>query len=129
MNGLAQPAYVALGGAAGALLRWSLGAAIQARWGGDFPLGTWSVNLLGCLLIGALVGGSSRLELSPAARLLLVSGLLGALTTFSTFALEAIELARTRLDLAALYLAASLIAGLTGVLAGDALAAAALPRP
>ncbi len=83
---------VALGGAIGAVLRYSItGFAVQ-RWGNMFPVGTLIVNVLGCLLIGGLAfAASEREQLSEATRLLLITGLLGSLTTFSTFGFDTFE--------------------------------------
>ena len=62
---------------------------------GRFPWGTLAVNVLGCLLIGAILGwASTRENVSETTRLFLVTGILGSLTTFSTFGNETIELFR-----------------------------------
>lgn len=85
---------VALGGAAGALLRWGLGSALARSGGEGFPWGTLGVNLLGCLLIGLLWVLTERQWLSPRLAPLIFTGLLGAFTTFSTFSLDALLLVR-----------------------------------
>ena len=62
---------------------------------GRFPWGTLAVNVLGCLLIGAILGwASTRENVSETTRLFLVPGMRGSLTTFSTFGNETIELFR-----------------------------------
>ena len=76
---------VALGGAIGAMSRYLVIDGVHRRWPSAFPAGTLVVNVTGCLLIGFLVQASAALSISPATRLLLITGLLGALTTFSTF--------------------------------------------
>ena len=84
---------VGCGGFVGAVARWSLSSWVQRSSGGDFPLGTWVANMLGCLLIGvvfALV--EARPEWSPHVRLFVMVGLLGAFTTFSTFSHETLDL-------------------------------------
>ena len=85
---------VAIGGGIGAVLRYLVANTGQSLTISDFPLGTLIVNIVGCALIGfvtALLIGplSQHRELL---RLLLVVGILGGFTTFSTFALDSIEL-------------------------------------
>lgn len=84
---------IALGGAAGALLRWALAGSTQHLTGASFPYGTLVVNVLGCLLIGvlgyALAGPVLIREEFRAAVLI---GVLGSLTTFSTFGWETLEM-------------------------------------
>ena len=85
-----QALAVAVGAAAGALLRWGAGLALNARWAG-FPLGTLLVNLVGGLLVGvALAWFESRPD--EWLRLLVVTGFLGGLTTFSAFSVESLLL-------------------------------------
>ncbi|RMG16626.1 MAG: fluoride efflux transporter CrcB [Planctomycetota bacterium] len=86
---------VALGGSAGAVLRYTLSEWAQRRVQGNFPAGTLLVNVLGCLVIGALMSlVQARQEaLSANMRLFLSVGLLGSLTTFSTFGYQTFELA------------------------------------
>jgi fluoride exporter len=87
---------VALGGAVGSLARWQL-ASLVTRAAGDykFPLGTFVVNVIGCLIMGALAGYAAKHgEFSTNARLLLFTGLMGGFTTFSAFGLETFELMR-----------------------------------
>jgi len=79
--------YVALGGAAGSLARWGLGAGIDRFVGSTFSWGTLAVNMLGCFVFGVLAGlAESRMPLGEEYRLLLFVGFLGAFTTFSTYA-------------------------------------------
>lgn len=76
----------------GAWLRFALGAALN-QVAPRLPLGTLAANLVGGLLIGAAIAWLARHpELSPAWRLFVVAGFLGALTTFSTFSIESLEL-------------------------------------
>ena len=86
----AQMFAVAGGAAIGALLRWLAGLWLNAQWSG-FPLGTLLVNCVGGLLIGLLL---VQFERSPneLLRLLLVTGFLGGLTTFSAFSVESLVL-------------------------------------
>jgi fluoride exporter len=90
-----QVLAVALGGAVGSALRYvtTLGAARLVGTG--FPLGTFLVNVLGCLLAGFVFGlTEERAFLPPIARILLLTGFLGGYTTFSTFAVETVSLLR-----------------------------------
>jgi fluoride exporter len=84
---------VALGGAAGALLRYGLSGWLQAMTGAVFPVGTFGVNVLGSFIIGLVLQlGSERFLLSVELRLLLTTGFCGGLTTFSTFSFETLRL-------------------------------------
>ena len=112
---------IGFGGFIGAILRYLVSGQVQKLSESvNFPYGTLAVNLLGCLLIGAL----TRLDeirdiLTPDMRFLIFIGLLGAFTTYSTFSNEAINLVNDRrFDLAFLYMGAHLVLGLGAVLAG-----------
>lgn len=87
--------YVALGGAAGAVLRFVVTNLSQKYIGGNFPWGTLAVNLLGSFLIGLLWGLYQEKVFSANFYLLGVTGMMGAFTTFSTFSLENLHLFRT----------------------------------
>lgn len=85
--------YVALGGAAGSVMRYLVGVAIQSRSGVDFPAGTLLVNLTGCLLLGFLIRYAlATPAITPEFRALLTTGLCGGYTTFSTFGYETVAL-------------------------------------
>ncbi len=85
-------AAVGIGAAVGAWLRWALSLAFNARIE-TLPLGTLAANLVGGYLIGIAVALFNDLpQLAPEWRLLLVTGFLGGLTTFSTFSAEAVAL-------------------------------------
>lgn len=118
---------VAAGGAAGAALRYLVGVVVL-RWHPEAgPVGTFLVNIGGCFLIGLLMPLAEGRSLPPLAGLLLVTGFLGGLTTFSTFGHETIFLATARrLDLALLNAAASLLMGLLAVYLGRVLVRAAI---
>ena len=83
---------VGAGAALGAWLRWWLGLALNPVFP-TLPLGTFAANLIGGYLIGIAVAALAHVEaLSPEIRLLIVTGFLGGLTTFSTFSAEATTL-------------------------------------
>ena len=85
-------AAVGIGAAVGAWLRWALSLALNARIEA-LPLGTLAANLIGGYLVGLCVALFQDLpQLAPEWRLLLVTGFLGGLTTFSTFSAEAVAL-------------------------------------
>ena len=91
-----QLLLVGLGGALGALARWKLGGLVLHHtpdW--RFPLSTFVVNVLGCLVAGVLAGLWIKQDLfTPETRLFLFTGLLGGFTTFSAFGLETVSLLR-----------------------------------
>ena len=120
-----QAGAVSLGAAVGGLLRWFAGMALNGLWPG-FPLGTLLVNCLGGALIGVAMVWFSR---SPdeLLRLLLVTGLLGGFTTFSSFSAESLGLVqRGDLGLALLHSAAHLLGALACTALGYGLARAVL---
>ncbi len=120
-----QAGAVALGAAVGGLLRWFAGMALNGLWPG-FPLGTLLVNCLGGALIGVAMVWFSR---SPdeLLRLLLVTGLLGGFTTFSSFSAESLGLVqRGDFGLALLHSAAHLLGALACTALGYGLARAFL---
>jgi CrcB protein len=115
----------ALGGALGALARWAVTTALPHAHGA-WPWATLLVNLTGCLAIGALLAVLlARFPHSPWLRPFLAVGVLGGYTTYSTFAVDVVQLARSgRSALALAYLVVSVVGGVlavvTGLLAGRA---------
>ena len=87
---------VAMGGALGSVARFKLsGFVLHHAIDWRFPLGTFIVNVLGCVVIGVLAGLAVKQEFfSPEARLFLFTGVLGGFTTFSAFGLETFDLLR-----------------------------------
>ena len=87
--------FVALGGSAGSVARYLISVYVQRYSWISFPLGTFLVNALGCLLIGFLYGTFQKgTVVSNDMRLLLTVGFCGGFTTFSTFANEGFTLLR-----------------------------------
>jgi CrcB protein len=83
---------ISIGASLGAVLRWSLDISFNSLFP-NMPLGTLSANLLGAYLIGiAMAVFASQPQLSPEWRLLVITGFLGGLTTFSTFSAQVTEL-------------------------------------
>ena len=84
---------VTIGGGLGALSRYGVTLLAVQLFGSKFPWGTLIVNLAGCFLIGLSFSLADRglNIMNPSARLFFVTGYLGGLTTFSTFALETVN--------------------------------------
>jgi fluoride exporter len=83
---------IAVGGAAGSLLRYLVGGAVQRMSAGGFPVGTMFVNVSGCFLIGILLRQFLNMQVSPELRAFLIVGFCGGFTTFSTFSAETLGL-------------------------------------
>ena len=113
---------IAVGGALGSVGRHGVNVLIHGRWPlMRFPLATLIVNIAGCMIIGLLAGliVSERIALRFYWREFLFVGILGGFTTFSTFGLDTITLARTHSMSAALWnVTAQVVIGLLAVQAG-----------
>ena len=128
---LAEPRTVmliAIGGALGTVARYELSLAVPVR-PGALPITTLIINVVGALLLGALLGTLGRT--APNDRImrpLLGVGFLGGFTTFSTFAVETVQLVRhEQAAVAAIYVIASIAFGLAAASAGERLVHA-IPR-
>lgn len=115
-----------MGGFVGALLRYGLSGWVYSLNRSDFPSGTLVVNVVGALILGLVVGLAERHIIHPNLQLFLTIGLLGALTTFSTFSYETIMLLEVGSYLKAfmnvlLSVLLALIAAFIGLAAGRAL--------
>lgn len=109
---------VFIGAGLGGLMRHGVNLA-AARLGSDFPYGTLAINVIGSILMGALVGWFALRGDSPQARLFLATGVLGGFTTFSTFSLEAVGLLeRGEVGAALTYVLASVAIGIGGLFLG-----------
>ena len=112
---------VGLGGLLGSLARYRLGGLVLHHTAGwRFPVSTFTVNLLGCALVGVLAGiAEHRHGLSPAVRLFLITGFCGGFTNFSAFGLETMYLLRRhQAPWALANVVASVAAGLLAVWLG-----------
>ena len=109
---------ICIGACVGALARWQLN--VHFNQGDILPWGTLYANLIGGYLIGVCVAVFQQLpELDPLWRLLLVTGFLGALTTFSSFSSEVVQmLIQSRYGMAVLTAAVHLLGSLLLTLAG-----------
>ena len=92
--GIRTPIAISFGAIAGALSRYYLTLWFVQRFGSGFPLGTFAINLTGCFAMGFLVTifSASSATISPELKLLILTGFLGAYTTFSTYGLESYSL-------------------------------------
>lgn len=118
---------VALGGAIGSVARYKLsGFVLHHTVDWRFPAGTFAVNVIGCLVAGLLAGLAERHHLlSPEARLLLFTGVLGGFTTFSAFGLETVHLLkRGETAIAAANVVISVVAGVLALWLGMAVGSA-----
>lgn len=117
---------VGLGSFLGGGSRFLVSKAMTALWATPFPLGTFAVNILGCLLIGFFSGlNDGGGWMTPHTKLILTTGFCGGFTTFSTFMNESNSLLKDgNYALVMLYLGLSLLLGLAAVVAGHQLAKA-----
>jgi fluoride exporter len=113
-------ALVFLGAGLGGVVRYLLSLALNPLFQ-PLPLGTLASNLSGCYLAGIVAGALViRTDLDPAIRIVLITGFLGGLTTFSSFALEVTQLLATGKTLTAgsailVHVAGSIVAALLGL--------------
>lgn len=115
-------ALVALGGAIGSVLRYSVGRVMGPQADTSIPWHTFAVNASGAFAIGLLLVIAARSGWPAWWRPLIAVGILGGYTTFSTFSLEVVELGlRGHFVVAAGYAIGSLSAGIAGCAAGIAI--------
>ena len=116
---------VITGAAIGAPLRFLSDRAVQARHDTVFPWGTFTVNVLGSLILGIITGAVTAGGASPQVQLAVGTGFCGALTTYSTFSYETLRLLEDDARLfAAANLVASVVAGLGSAFLGVAISQA-----
>ncbi|MEK6676369.1 MAG: fluoride efflux transporter CrcB [Planctomycetota bacterium] len=121
---MAKLLLIFVGSGLGGVLRYLWGGAVQRLSGGNFPIGTLTINVVGCLCIGFLMGAlSGRWMIRENYRIALLVGVLGGFTTFSTFGWETFAMLndgqKTR---AFLNVVASVVLGLAAVWMGYRLA-------
>jgi len=115
-----EVSIIGIGGAVGSILRYTTGQYIAKQFPHAIPTGTLLVNIIGCLLIGFLIGFFDKQQIINAhLKLLLITGFCGGFTTFSTFAAEIYNLiTNNQIPQALLYIGLSVILGLLAVWAG-----------
>jgi fluoride exporter len=126
--------WVALGGALGSIARYGISVVTARIWGSAFPWGTILINVAGSFIIsffGTLTNIGGPLPAGPGLRIFVVVGFCGGFTTFSSFSLQTLELARGNEWLGAFgNVVLSVVLCLLAVAAGHLLATeiAQLPR-
>ena len=120
MSHMQKTILVGVAGLIGTLLRYWLSGLVARQYGETFPWGTLVVNLVGCFLAGAVFYVTEeRFLISPTLRTVILIGLLGGFTTFSSYGLQTFTLLRDgEIGWAAINIAASNVFGLLMVWTG-----------
>ncbi|GIV55159.1 MAG: putative fluoride ion transporter CrcB [Candidatus Kapaibacterium sp.] len=111
---------VGVGGMLGSIARYGVAVFFSTRMPLGFPYGTLTVNIVGCFLIGVVVGLAGRGNfVTPEVRLFLATGFCGGFTTFSSFAYEVVEMVKAhRYELAVAYVVGSVVVGIGATVVG-----------
>lgn len=111
---------VGIGGAVGSILRYLTSVLLNKYFQSNFPIATFTANVLGCLLIGILLGYFEKQHLAnPELKLLLITGFCGGYTTFSTFSAENINIIQSgQIETVFIYTALSILISFTAVWIG-----------
>ena len=113
---------IGVGSFIGGAGRYLISKTIQTQILSSFPWGTFTVNVAGCFLIGAVMGWSLKSNLTENWQLFLTTGILGGFTTFSAFSLESIRLIQNgNAMIAIFYIALSVLVGLAATFIGFSL--------
>lgn len=112
--------YIAIGGAIGSVLRYLTSVFVAKYWSNAFPLATFLVNIIGCFLIGFIIGYLAKNQLTDSnLKWFLITGFCGGFTTFSAFGLENQSLLQNNNSFLALtYIGLSIFLGLLAVWLG-----------
>lgn len=110
---------VGLGGFFGSISRYGIGVWTTRFWVNPFPLGTFLINIIGCLLIGLLFGGWIKGHISDSMSRFMIAGFCGGFTTFSSFSYEALALLEEgRIVVWGLYVGSSVLLGMLATWGG-----------
>jgi len=121
--------FIAAGGAIGAVLRYLVSETAFKIAGAGFPWGTMTANLIGCFIIGIMWGVFDAFNFGTNARMFVFVGILGAFTTFSTFAIDNFALLKEgQMHLLTANILISNIVGIALVFAGISLSSSIINR-